>query len=206
MQDLEKALQQIGDIRSQIASSTEFQGFGPTAVATTGAIALFTGVLQQLQPTDNLNHYLLQWMVAASVCSVIVGAEMFTRTRHQHGQMAAALLIRALEQFLPAFACGAILTMFSFLVAPQTLWMLPGLWQLCVAMGLFAAARNLPATVKLVAAYYFVCGFIVLVLGNGQSELSPWLMAVPFTTGQLMMALALRAGGDNKIQGEDRHG
>jgi hypothetical protein len=119
MQDLEKALQQIGDIRSQIADSTEFNGFGPTTVGTTGAIALATGILQQLQPPGTLEQYLFQWMAVAIVCSVIVGTEMYSRTRHEHGQLAAALLVRALEQFIPAFACGLMLATFSLMAAPE---------------------------------------------------------------------------------------
>ena len=198
MQDLEEALQQIGDIRSQIASSTEFHGFGPAAVATTAALALATGVLQQLQPPAGLEHYLLQWTAVATVCALVICVEMYTRMRHQHGQMAAALLVQALEQFLPAFACGLMLTAFSFLLAPQTLWMLPGLWQLCVAMGLFAASRNLAPTVKMVAGFYFVCGFTVLTLSISQTELSPWIMALPFIAGQLMMATALKLHGDKR--------
>lgn len=191
MQDLEKALQQIGDIRSQIASSTEFHGFGPAAVATTGVIALATGAWQYLQSPGSTTHYLLQWIVVAAVCSVIVCTEMYSRSRHEHGQLAAALLVRALEQFLPAFACGFMLTAFCFLVAPDTLWMLPGLWQECVALGLFSAARNLTPAIKLVAAFYFVCGFTVLILSHQVAGLSPWLMALPFFAGQLMMAFAL---------------
>ncbi len=191
MQDLDKALQQIGDIRSQIASSTEFHGFGPAAVATTGVMALTIGVWQHLQPPASTTQYLLQWIVVAAVCSIIVGSEMYSRSRHEHGQLAAALLVRALEQFLPAFACGFMLTAFCFLVAPDTLWMLPGLWQVCVALGLFSAARNLSPTIKLIAAFYFVCGFTVLILSHQATGLSPWLMAIPFFAGQLMMACAL---------------
>ena len=36
MQDLHKALADIGSIRQQIAAGTMFRGFGPAVVATTG--------------------------------------------------------------------------------------------------------------------------------------------------------------------------
>jgi hypothetical protein len=63
---------------------------------------------------------------------------------------------------------------------------------LLLSVGLFAAARNLVQGVKLVAAWYFVTAFVVLLLSMKNELLSPWLMAVPFTCGQLLMAVVLK--------------
>ena len=48
MRDLDKALDDILTIRSQIASGTAFRGYGPATVAATGALALVTTVVQAL--------------------------------------------------------------------------------------------------------------------------------------------------------------
>ena len=44
MRDLDKALDDILAIRSQLAAGTAFRGYGPATIATTGGIALLTAV------------------------------------------------------------------------------------------------------------------------------------------------------------------
>ena len=66
-------------------------------------------------------------------------------------------------------------------------WLLPGLWQMLVALGLFASTRFLPRQVALVGAWYFVAGASVLMLA-GTRMLSPWAMGVPFGVGQFLLA------------------
>ena len=48
MKDLERALSDITAIRSQLARGTEFRGYGPVTVATTGLMALLAAVMQAL--------------------------------------------------------------------------------------------------------------------------------------------------------------
>ena len=45
MKDLERALADITAIRSQMARGTQFRGYGPVTVATTGLLALLAGAL-----------------------------------------------------------------------------------------------------------------------------------------------------------------
>jgi hypothetical protein len=82
--------------------------------------------------------------------------------------------------------------------APETLWMLPGLWQLLMGLAVFASARSLPSTVRLGAAWYFVAGIAVLMLASRTHTLSPLLMGAPFVIGQSLMAAILHfASGDD---------
>jgi biotin transporter BioY len=49
----------------------------------------------------------------------------------------------------------------------------------------------------LAAAWYFVAGFVTLMLASGSHALSPWTMGLPFVIGQLLMAAILHfASGD----------
>ena len=48
MKDLERALADITAIRSQMARGTQFRGYGPVTVATTGLLALLAAALQAL--------------------------------------------------------------------------------------------------------------------------------------------------------------
>ena len=95
------------------------------------------------------------------------------------------MIHQAIEQFLPAGVAGVLLAVMLWKFAPETLWMLPGLWQLLVSLGIFASVRSLPRSVALGGAWYFVAGFAVLLLASQTHALSPWTMGLPFVIGQL---------------------
>jgi hypothetical protein len=205
MRDLDKALADIFAIRSQIAAGTAFRGYGPAAIAATGGLALMTAVAQFLwldDPTGQPVIFLAGWAATALVSACIVGVEMRARSRRHHRGLADAMVHQAVEQFLPAGAAGALLAVMLWRFAPETLWMLPGLWQLLVSLGISASARSLPRSVMLGAAWYFVAGFVTLMLASESHALSPWTMGLPFVGGQLLMAAILHfASGE--LDGED---
>ena len=200
MRDLDKALADIFAIRSQIAAGTAFRGYGPAAIAATGGLALMTAVAQFLwldDPTGQPVIFFAGWAATALVSAAIIGVEMRARSRRHHCGLADAMVHQAVEQFLPAGAAGALLAVMLWRFAPETLWMLPGLWQILVSLGTFASVRLLPRSVALAGAWYFVAGFSVLLLASQSHALSPWTMGLPFVIGQSLMATILYfASGD----------
>lgn len=204
MQDLNKALADIADIRLQLAAGTMFRGFGPTVIATTGGIAFATAVVQTLWPGSLVadpTTFITTWVVIAIASAALIGIEMYARTRRHHSGLADAMLFNAVENFLPVGFAGAALAFVILNYAPDTSWMLPGLWQLLVSLGLFAAIRFLPRAVAVAAAWYFVAGIAVLILASADRALSPWLMGLPFTIGQLLLAAILHiAYGDEHVE------
>src|SRR5438105_3825955 len=112
MRDLDKALADILEIRSQIAAGTAFRGYGPAAVAATGGLALATAVVQFLwldDPTGQPLMFFTGWAVTALMSAGIIGVEMRARSRRHHSGLADAMIHQAVEQFLPAAAAGAVL-------------------------------------------------------------------------------------------------
>jgi hypothetical protein len=195
MRDLDKALDDILAIRSQIAAGTAFRGYGPAALAATGALALATAAAQALwleDPTGRPLLFLGIWTAAAVVAAVIIAVEMLRRSRRHHSGLADAMIHQAVEQFLPAAGAGALLAVVLVRYAPAELWMLPGLWQVLVGVGIFASARSLPRATTLVAAWYLLAGFAVLIWASGTHLLSPWAMGLPFAVGQLLGAVVLQ--------------
>ena len=205
MRDLDKALADIFAIRSQIAAGTAFRGYGPAAISATGGLALMTAVAQFLwldDPSGQPVIFFAGWAATALVSAAIIGVEMRARSRRHHRGLADAMVHQAVEQFLPAGAAGALLAVMLWRFAPETLWMLPGLWQLLVSLGISASARSLPRSVMLGAAWYFVAGFVTLMLTSENHALSPWTMGLPFVGGQFLMAAILHfASGE--LDGED---
>src|ERR1700704_1026768 len=204
MRDLDKALADIFAIRSQIAAGTAFRGYGPATVAATGGVALLTMLFQRLwldDPTRQPLVFFAGWAVTALLSGAMIWIEMRARSRRHHSGLADAMVQQAVEQFLPASVAGASLAAMLWKFAPAALWMLPGLWQVFVSLGIFASVRSLPRTVAFGAAWYFVAGFATLLLASQSHELSPWTMGLPFVIGQLLMAAILHlASGETDVE------
>ena len=204
VRDLDKALADIVAIRSQIAAGTAFRGYGPATMAATGALALIAAILQYFflpDPTADPLAFFLGWGVAAALSGLIIWIEMRARSRRHHSGLADAMIHQAAEQFLPAGVAGVLLAVVMWKFAVETLWLLPGLWQILVSLGIFASVRSLPRSVALAGAWYFISGFVVVVLASQTHTLSPWTMGLPFVIGQSMMAGILYvASGDNDVE------
>lgn len=199
MHDLDKALADIVAIRTQIARDTTFRGLGSATVAVTGGIALATAVGQALwlsEPQARPGLFFGIWIAAALVAFALIGGEALRRTRRLHSGLADAMVLNAIELFLPAAGAGACLGLVIARFAPDEVWMLPGLWQILVGLGLFASSRILPRAVQGVGAWYLLAGLAVIAVSAGTQSLSPWTMGLPFVAGQAALAAIVhRAAG-----------
>ncbi|HEV7434158.1 MAG TPA: hypothetical protein VGO22_04725 [Pseudorhizobium sp.] len=200
MRDYDKALADIEDIRNRMAASTVFRGLGPVALASTAVLALATALVQHSlldTPIERPAIFFVSWIVVAVLSVALIGAEMIIRSRRHHAGLADAMIYQAVNQFLPAGAAGAAVALIIGKFAPSEVWLLPGLWQIFVSLGLFAAAPSLPRGSLLAAAWYFLAGCVVLMMEGSQPTLSPWSMAIPFAVGQLLLAGVIQqATGD----------
>src|ERR1700675_771631 len=72
MNSLNKALSDISSIRRQVAHSTEFRGYGPATLASTGILAFAAAGAQALRLPDPANHMptnTSNWFVVAGVAA-----------------------------------------------------------------------------------------------------------------------------------------
>lgn len=203
MRDLDKALSDISTIRSQIAAGTAFRGYGPAALAASGALALITAFAQSLwlpDPKTQALVFFIAWGAAAALSMGLIWIEMRRRARRHHSGLADAMIRQAMDQFLPAAAAGVLLPLFTLGYAPDAAWMMPGLWQVLMGLGLFASARSLPRPVTIVAAFYLLAGFAVLLIASDGYALSPWTMGLPFMLGQFAMAAIVHVSGKSHAE------
>src|SRR5215469_2584367 len=193
MNDLYKALGDISSIRKQMANATEFRGYGPATLATTGIFAILAGSLQRILVPDPANHisaYLTIWISTAVLCAALTGVQMYTRTRRLHSALSNEMLRMAVEQFLPSVGAGLLLTIVLMRYVPSASWMLPGLWQIIFSLGIFSSCRFLPKPMIAAGAWYLLAGLSCIAIG-GSRALSPLGMAIPFGTGQFLVAAIL---------------
>lgn len=194
MQDMNKALADISEIRSQMAAGRMFRGFGPAVVALTGVFAALLTAAQMIWP-DALaptELALLGWWIFAAFLSVIfIGIEMFALSRRHHGGLADSMIINAVQTFLPIGAAGGVIGFVVLKNAPDSAWLLPGLWQLLIAVGVFSSLKFLPKRIAIAGGWYFVAGAAVLIWGSLGQPLTAMTMGLPFAAGQWIMAFIL---------------
>jgi hypothetical protein len=202
MNDLNRALGEISSIRRQVARSTEFRGYGPATLATTGLIAVLAAGIQARwapDPVDHASTYLGIWIWTAILSAALTGVQMYMRSRRMHSGMSDEMIRMAVEQFLPSVAAGVLMTMVLLRFVPGSLWMLPGLSQVIFSLGVFSSCRFLPRPMLAAGAWYLLTGLVCLALGDSRA-LSPWTMGIAFGAGQMLVAgillFAAQEGGD----------
>jgi len=202
MPDLNRALAEIKQIRTQVARDTQFRGYGPASITASGVLALLVaaGQAHWMRNGTDFTAFAAVWVATAFASLAMVAVQTTVRARRVHSGLAVEMIQSAVEQFLPALMVSVLLTAVIMWAAPKEMWMLPGLWQLFFSLGVFASCRFLPRQTFAVGVWYLVCGLATLVLQSGSQALLPWTMGIPFGIGQLLVAAIMRYGFENAIE------
>jgi hypothetical protein len=188
--DLYRALGDINSIRRQVANVTEFRGYGPATLATTGGFAIAAAAVQQVWLSEADKHvlgYLGIWMSTALLAAVLTSVQMHTRARRMHSALSDEMIRMAVEQFLPSIVTGLLVTAVLFGSVAQDAWLLPGIWQIIYSLGIFSSCRFLPKPMLAAGGWYLVTGLTCIALGDFRA-FSPFAMGIPFGFGQLLIA------------------
>ncbi len=192
--ELDEALQQITQIRQQMARSEMFRGYRSQTIAYSGIVGLIAAACQPFivpAPAVELERYLILWIAIAGFCAAGAGWELYRRALSGATRTEGASISLAVEQFLPSLVVGALVTACIYRGSPQIAWVLPGLWSIFFGLGIFASARILPWQVMLAGMYYVACGCCWLRWGQAEDAFSPWQMAISFGGGQLLCAVIM---------------
>lgn len=197
------ALSQIADIRQRVARAQAFGGYRPATTAFSGIVAIVTAFVQALvlpaphqtpnptrYPSDfttaglfRIDVYLYLWFAAAMISMAVVGLEMWVRVRKSQSDLQRDLTLCAVDQFVPALVAGLLVTIVMVQFAFENAWMLPGLWMILFAMGIFSSRRVLPRFSSLIGAFYLMAGLVVLAMQKN-AGLHAWTMGLVFGAGQ----------------------
>jgi hypothetical protein len=192
--DLHQALSQLDAIHAQVSRTEAFRGYRPLTVGAQGLLAVAASGCQAIwltEPAAQVGHYLQLWLAVAVLAVTIVSIDLAIDCWRSPSQFARRQTWQAIEQFLPCIAAGGALTWVLFQFAPASLPLLPGLWSIIFALGVFSSSRQLPSTVIWVAIYYLLAGLAVIALARGEYAFSPWSMIATFGVGQLLTAIIL---------------
>lgn len=201
--DVRDAAAQIAEIRQHLIRTTVFRGYRS---ATTGFTAL-AAILAASVQANFISHrdhssVLYLWLFTATISLLVVGVEMTWRAFLRADAMQRETTRSAISLFIPCLVAGALLTYVIEENISNAFWMLPGLWAVLFAMGLFASRPVLPRGVTIVAGYYLLAGLGSLVWCSETRAFSPWCMAICFGVGQALAAAVLYCS----LEREHAHG
>jgi len=204
MKELQQALSEIHSIRNQVARGTEFRGYGPASIASSGILAFLVAAVQVRWTAKHAIPDIVLWVAiwagTAAVAVLLTSVETFARARRVHTGFAREMIQSAAEQFLPAVMVGFLLTVVMMRFAGRDCWMLPGLWEVIFSLGVFASCRFLPRQMFGVGVWYLAAGLYCLAVGSSARALSPWMMGIPFGVGQLLVAGVLQFGFEESLE------
>ncbi|HEX8915864.1 MAG TPA: hypothetical protein VF796_26145 [Humisphaera sp.] len=188
---LHDALNQIAEIRQQMARAQVFRGYRSATTAFSAVMALVAAGLQYKWfgpgPRDAQIDALWVWLAAAGVSLAVVGAEMALRYRRSGASpLARETTLLAVEQFAPCLVAGATLTYGVVEWAGNSINLLPAIWCTLFGLGVFASRRLLPRGTFAVGAWYLLAGMACVAVRT-QVPFSAQ-MAVAFGGGQLLAA------------------
>ncbi len=185
---------QIAEIQRRLTAAQTFRGYRAQTVALTGIVALAVSAVQPVwlpQPATMPYLWLTLWVLTAALCGTGVAGELALRCWRAGSAWHTRLTLSAAVRFLPCVVAGGALTVTLAATAPQTLWMLPGLWAILFSLGIWSSMTGLPREIAGAGLYYLVAGVACLVWARGEAAFAPLAMGLTFGGGQLLTAVLL---------------
>lgn len=191
MKDVDLALADISSIRSHLAASTCFLGISPQFHTLTGGLVFFVTLYQMHDPASSNLGYILTWSAVMVVIGIFSALKAVKRASELHGPMALDMLRSMSVTVLPFVLAGTAFTWVIACYALDIAWLLPGFWQMLIGLLGFTIMSRLPKGIIYATWWYFLAGVCVLWIGAQSQSLSPWMMGLPLTIGQILVGVML---------------
>jgi len=190
--DVTRAIADLDEVRSRLASVQRFRGLSGPAALASGVGAFACGLLQlAVAPSPHgaeAASYVTIWIaclvfalaVNYGAVAVWLAKNWSSRTRTELQTAAVAIV--------PSVVAGGAFT--AALLARGEIGLLPGTWALCYGLGLLAARTMLPRGVGAVAIAFAAIGSALL-FAAGTNALAWWVMPLTFGFGQIAIGLLI---------------
>ena len=191
--ELQEALVQIDTIRAQVSRTEIFRGYRAATVAGTGILGLAAAAVQPIwvpQADQHPRAFVDLWV--SSRCQFAPRCARVNRELVSPRIALGSAADAAGDRAIPALPrSGRTDDLGPVELRDRGAGPSPGLWAIIFGLGMFAAARQLPPAIRVVAFYYLVAGVSCFVWARGDAAFSPWAMAGTFGVGQLLAAAVL---------------
>ncbi|HTJ28566.1 MAG TPA: hypothetical protein VMA36_20600 [Candidatus Limnocylindria bacterium] len=188
--DVTRALADLDEVRSRIASVQRVRGLSGAAALASGIGALGSGLVQLAvvphpSGAEDGARYVAIWIAClAFALAINYGAIAVWLIRHWSARSQAELRTVGMT-ILPAIVAGGAFT--AALLSRGEIGLLPGIWCTCYALGLLASRSMAPRGFVPVALAFAATG-IALLFAPATNALAWWVMPMTFGLGQLVIA------------------
>lgn len=199
--NLNRALSDIAQIRAQLDRAESYRGFRSLTVGGSAIFVVAGAVVQQTWLQDS-NHdigsFLTLWISVAVLSAIVCSIEMLIRNRTSENPLTEKLHRSLIWQTTPSLIVGSVVTAAIVNTGSagngieNATQILPGLWAMIYALGLWACGANLPRMAHAATLYFMLAGAVLLLL-NSDTTATPaaWQMVVLFGVGQLLLSAIL---------------
>jgi hypothetical protein len=191
--DVTRAIADLDEVRSRLASVQRFRGLSGSAALASGLGALGSGMVQLAvvpapRTADDVARYVAIWIAClAFALALNYGAVAVWLVRNWSFRTRTELQTAAVA-IVPSVVAGGAFT--AAFLARGEIGLLPGTWALCYGLGLLAARSMLPRRVVAVALGFAAIGSTLL-FAQGTNALAWWVMPLTFGLGQLAIGVLI---------------
>ena len=190
--DVTRAIADLDEVRSRLASVQRFRGLSGPAALASGVGAFACGLLQLAAAPSprgaDAGSYVAIWIAClAFALAVNYGAVAVWLVKNWSWRTRIELQTAAVA-IVPSVVAGGAFT--AALLARGEIGLLPGTWALCYGLGLLAARAMLPRGVGAVAIAFAAVGSALL-FAAGTNALAWWVMPLTFGVGQIAIGLLI---------------
>jgi hypothetical protein len=191
MMEVSRALADLEEVRSRLVAVQRFRGWSGGAAIMSGSAALTIGIYQFFAlpyPISSIDasRFVTMW-IACLIFALVINYGAIILWLARNWTLRARCELRTVGMTIaPAIATGGVLT--AALINRHLDGMLPGVWCVCYAMGLFASRAMVPRGVLAVAALFGAAG-TALLFAQDVSALRWWVMPATFGVGQFLIGL-----------------
>lgn len=202
--ELDDALHRISEIHGQIVRGEMFRGYRALPIAITGGVAIGAAVAQSfILGVPSTADFALYWVTVAVACIGLCAWDLRGQLQHEDRTTLRRRSWPVIAQYLPALVGGGAVSL--LLIDSEHAVLLPGLWAILHALGIFASRPWLPRAIGWVMVWYLGAGLLLLSSAADGALPSPSSMGVVFGAGQFLLALVLYLDLERVRPGE-RHG
>ena len=191
--EVERAMADLAEVRDRLATIQRFPGYSGPAAVCSGAFAIIAGFIQHEAapwPSSASQYatYVAVWLICLGASLTInYGAiAWWFLSANRHGREQSKTVGVTI---LPSLIMGAVLSV--ALIDHGIIWMLPGVWCISYAVGLFASRAMVPPGVMSIAALFAVMGALLLLTNQPTIALSWWIMPLAFGVGQAAIGISI---------------
>jgi hypothetical protein len=199
MTHLTEALHNLSEIHAHLAKGEVYQGVKARQVMLSGLIGILAAIVQPRLINDGeFNVFVWYWLLTAVICALAGTSGAILGYFLDDDELARRRARIVAGQLAPCLAAGAFLTLALLPVMDRCIGMLPGLWAMLYALGLFSTRPYLPRATGWVGLYFIVAGTLLVSLLPFTAIPSPWTIALVFATGQFGLALVLHRNAERE--------